>query len=355
METLSAWLELIPPSIRQTVYFLIFNSTWTYVVGEITQNVSQVDRVWTFLPTLYTAYYAFAPYFSWAPEELQKLGPSSRAQLLFAVQFMWMCRLSYNTYRRGLFALSDEDYRWKPLREAMPGILFKLFSLFFIAIAQNIILFIFGLPAYSSLTETSNIPLGFSDFALAGISLTLVALEFVSDNQQYAYQTWKRTSATKVDSSYAWPGARLAFTEADRSRGFITRGLWGWSRHPNFACEQSFWITQTFFPILASPSAFHSHILRSSLKPPYSAFSFFISLPVLPAITVCLLFYSSTLFSEHLSSQKYPAYKAYQKRVGMFFPAETILRGLWLSITGQKKEVDRLTYGDSLVSTKKTQ
>jgi len=81
-----------------------------------------------------------------------------------------------------------------------------------------------------------------SDYALAALSLTIVAFEFVSDNQQYAYQTWKRTNAAKVDASYAWPGARLAFTEADRNRGFITRGLWAWSRHPNFACEQAFWV-----------------------------------------------------------------------------------------------------------------
>lgn len=59
-----------------------------------------------------------------------------------------------------------------------------------------------------------------------------------------------------------WPGARLQWTEDDRQRGgfhsiiveyfrdlhfffigFITRGLWAISRHPNCTCEQSFWVS----------------------------------------------------------------------------------------------------------------
>ena len=33
----------------------------TYLLSIITGNVSQVDRVWTFLPTIYTAYWALLP------------------------------------------------------------------------------------------------------------------------------------------------------------------------------------------------------------------------------------------------------------------------------------------------------
>ena len=32
-----------------------------YVLSVITGNVSQVDRLWTFLPTMYTAYFALLP------------------------------------------------------------------------------------------------------------------------------------------------------------------------------------------------------------------------------------------------------------------------------------------------------
>ena len=33
----------------------------TYLLSIITGNVSQVDRLWTFLPTIYTAYWALLP------------------------------------------------------------------------------------------------------------------------------------------------------------------------------------------------------------------------------------------------------------------------------------------------------
>ncbi|EJD49633.1 DUF1295-domain-containing protein [Auricularia subglabra TFB-10046 SS5] len=340
-------MDAVPPTLRQPVYFLLFNCAWTYVVSELTDNVSQVDRVWTFLPTLYTAYYAFGPALSWAPPEVQQIrgGLSDRALLMFTLQFIWMCRLSYNTYRRGLFSLKDEDYRWVPLRKAMPGILFKLFNFGFIAITQNILLFMFGLPAHDALTQRPRIPLGTTDYALTAVALTLLVIEFTADNQQYAFQTWKHSGAPAgvPDASYAWPGARIRFTEADRKRGFMARGLWGWSRHPNFACEQAFWVVQTLFPILAAPKMRAHPIENASLD---------LLRPLAPAIGVLVLFFSSTLFTEKLSSSKYPAYKAYKKRVGMFLPQETVLRGLFLQLFGNKEQIDEQVWGNELAEKK---
>ena len=119
-----------------------------YILSLITGNVSQVDRLWTFLPTLYTAYYALLPL--WPRTQQTALLPytpetvhesyvatfSPRALLMLAlivsclcfdrkshlmrsnpgyldVQVLddpylsvWpfslaACRLSYNTFRRG--------------------------------------------------------------------------------------------------------------------------------------------------------------------------------------------------------------------------------------------------------------
>ena len=33
MSELAAWLDLVPPTLRHPVVFLLFNCTWTYVVG----------------------------------------------------------------------------------------------------------------------------------------------------------------------------------------------------------------------------------------------------------------------------------------------------------------------------------
>ena len=95
-------------------------------------------------------------------------------------------------------------------------------------------------------------PLSTSDFVLAALALVLLAIEFTADNQQYAYQSYKRAFLTKekgvekgvepYDDKKHWLGARLAWTPGDARRGFVTRGLWAYSRHPNFFCEQAFWV-----------------------------------------------------------------------------------------------------------------
>jgi steroid 5-alpha reductase family enzyme len=90
-----------------------------------------------------------------------------------------------------------------------------------------------------------------SDYVLASLALLVLFLEFTADNQQYAYQTYKHaflakekgaTDVKPYDESKQWIGARLSWTPDDARRGFITRGLWRYSRHPNFACEQLFWV-----------------------------------------------------------------------------------------------------------------
>lgn len=60
-------MTTIPPTFVWPVQFLLFNTIWTYVVSVITGNLSQVDRVWTFLPTIYTAYFALLPYWPSKP------------------------------------------------------------------------------------------------------------------------------------------------------------------------------------------------------------------------------------------------------------------------------------------------
>jgi len=69
----------------------------------------------------------------------------------------------------------------------------------------------------------------------------------------------------------------------------------------------------------------------------------------LPAIAQSILFFLSTLYTEEISSSKYPeAYAAYQERVGMFSPSMTLFKALKLKfVDGEKKakEVDRLVWG----------
>jgi hypothetical protein len=68
--------------------------------------------------------------------------------------------------------------------------------------------------------------------------------------------------------------------------------------------------------------------------------------PLAPSLALCLLFLSSTCFTESISASKYPrGYAAYRARVAMFSPVLTPVWGALLSLTGKKAEVEELVWG----------
>lgn len=111
---------------------------------------------------------------------------------------------------------------------------------------QNGILYGLGYPAYLAL-RNPNTPLGPIDAFLTTLVLLDLVIEFTADNQQYSFQTFKHSKAPRVQkpSSEEWVLAKQRWTEHDVKTGFVNRGLWAWSRHPNFAAEQLFWVFAT--------------------------------------------------------------------------------------------------------------
>jgi steroid 5-alpha reductase family enzyme len=148
------------------------------------------------------------------------------------------------------------------------------------------------------------------------VFLTVLAGETIADNQQWAFQTQKYAllnGGTTVSASSSTPLRRskrkatientLSSLPGEYSLGFITTGLFKYSRHPNFFCEISLWFTQLAF-IAARPGFTSSPFLVASIG----------------AILLFLLFLGSTTFTEWISTQKYPKYKDYQKTTSMLVP-----------------------------------
>ena len=121
------------------------------------------------------------------------------------------------------------------------------------------------------------------------------------------------------------------------------------------------WII-TLMPLLSPspPSLLQRHeilplraIIMATMNPDFHQFfldKFPTILHQLPALALSALFISSTFFTESISSPKYPAYKAYQKRVAMFWPPMTLIKALKIKLfDGEKeeKEVKRLVWGGS--------
>ncbi|GHJ89330.1 hypothetical protein NliqN6_5732 [Naganishia liquefaciens] len=317
----------------------------TYVMSVLTRNVSQVDRMWTTFPVIYSLHFALFPL----------LNEHGSAFVHNLPRVLWCVRLTYHTARRGLYSFNEEDYRYTQWRKMVPAWFFQLFSFFFVSGAQSILLLAMALPLHNALVTPANehkasllaLPLGLhlSDIALACLSVLTIYLQWISDNQQYSYQTYKHALKASPPDNQAiqkhkvWQhgSSRIEWTPRDIKRGFLTRGLFRWSRHPNFACEQVMWLLQSLFPLLSGrPSELTKARWMVLMNPLYTA------------LAMSMLFVSSTWFTESLSSAKYPEYRDYQTLVGEFAVQSTIWKGVWARLTGLRPRLVEVVWGQGL-------
>jgi steroid 5-alpha reductase family enzyme len=253
-----------------------------FVVSAITDNYSQVDKLWSIMPVPYVWIVAYATDFQ------------PRMNLMALLVTLWAIRLTFNFARRGgyswKFWTGEEDYRWSILR-AKPGFeqkwKWQLFNLLFISAYQMALILMFTLPAVKAMTSTT--PLRFVDYLVAGIILLLIVMEFVADQQQYNYQQAKYAKIKNGEPLNDY--YKLGFTHT---------GLWAYMRHPNYAAEQSIWIVFYFFSVIAT-----GHWVNWSIA---------------GCLLLVLLFVGSSDFSEAISLKKYPEYARYRNKVGRFLP-----------------------------------
>jgi steroid 5-alpha reductase family enzyme len=137
--------------------------------------------------------------------------------------------------------------------------------------------------------QFDNGDIGIWDFLVAGMALFFLALETAADEQQWKYQTekWRLKKEGKL-------------LRGDFAKGFLDKGLWAISRHPNYLGEQGFWVSFYFFSVVAS--------------------SQWLNWSVVGCLLLLILFQGSSNFSEEISASKYPEYRAYQSRVPRFIP-----------------------------------
>lgn len=260
--------------------YLVF-AALCFVVSTLTDNYSQVDKLWSIMPAVYAwmiAYHA---------------GMEPRLVLIAGLISLWAVRLTFNFARRGgyswKFWTGEEDYRWAILR-AKPEFAAKwkwfLFNLFFISFYQMGLVMLITLPMVKTLGGG---PLALADYLLAGAVVLVVILEFIADQQQWNYQKEK----------YRLKNAGLPLTGI-YEKGFTHTGLWAFMRHPNYAAEQTVWILIYGFSVIAT--------------------GVWINWTIAGCLLLVVLFKGSSDFSEKISEEKYPAYKEYQKRVPRFVP-----------------------------------
>jgi len=275
------------PAEWQAVYTLLIIAAavtaLTFIVGELTRNNSQVDKIWSIVPIVYT--WVVAGYADYSP----------RLVLMSLLVTLWGIRLTTNFALKGAYQWrfwgGEEDYRWVVLREKpefKPRWKWTLFNLFFISGYQNALILLFTLPTIVAF-QNNTVPLGLFDYIVAGLMFFFIAFETLADVQQWKFQSRKHAMVKAGET-----------LSGDYKKGFLDKGLWAYSRHPNYFAEQAIWLCFYFFSVAASGQWFNWSIAGGLL--------------------LLVLFQGSSSFSEEISAGKYSAYKAYQKKVSRFIP-----------------------------------
>jgi steroid 5-alpha reductase family enzyme len=243
-----------------------------WLLSVVTREYSWVDRIWSIVPPVYVG--VFAAQAGWS---------DMRLDVMTALTTAWGARLTFNFWRKGGYAPGGEDYRWAVLRARMSPALYQVFNVVFIAGYQNVLLLLIALPAWRARQHPT--PMEPLDWALAALFLLLLAGETLADQQQWDFHAQKRDAAARGEAT---------------DPPFLTTGLWAWSRHPNFFCEQAQW--WVLYAIGAR------------------AAGVWIDATLAGAVLLTLLFHGSTQFTEALTLAKYPGYAAHQRTVSRLLP-----------------------------------
>ncbi len=257
---------------------------YCFIVGELTNNNSQMDKLWSILPEIYVWVIAI------------KSGMQPRLVIMAILATLWGIRLTYNFAKKGAYKLKfwtgEEDYRWVILREReefKPHWKWAFFNLFFISLYQNVLVLIITFPALVSMN--SAVTFHWMDVVAIVLMLSCIIFEAIADSQMWKFQCKKKALLAE--------GKTLDEMPAPYNKGFCTVGLWNFSRHPNYAAEQGTWICFYLFSIGAGIGIFNWSLIG--------------------ALLLIILFIGSSTFAEDISKSKYPEYTTYQKKVSRFF------------------------------------
>ncbi|OMJ29750.1 hypothetical protein AYI69_g727 [Smittium culicis] len=266
------------------------------------RNYSYVDRLWSLTPVIYSLVYV-ASLLANSPA----IATNSRTLYVSFAIFVWGSRLTYNFYRRDGYSLDTEDYRWEHVRRIISNAaLWEIFNFVFISFFQMYLLLALTFPLrllYVSDNSSLASPPSLLDYVFILYLLLLVLVETVADQQQFNYQTAK----------YAYIKAKKdnrANIDYRYEIGFVHTGLFSYSRHPNYFCEQLFWLSISIYSIYSSNCFATESIAQNYLN----------SLYLVGSLTLIVLFHFSTMLAENISSSKYPLYSLYASKTSRVVP-----------------------------------
>ncbi|CAM3106190.1 DUF1295 domain-containing protein [Skermania piniformis] len=218
----ATWLAFGPDTEWRWLDALIADLIGTVVVfgfSRAYRNSSCYDAYWSVVPPALTIYW-------WVSGDLPADDP--RGWLMLGVMLVWAVRLTGN-WVYSWPGLAHEDWRY-PLLRGRAGRAEAAVDLVAIHLVPTLQVFLATVPAYVVVSHGGARGIGWLDIVATVVGLGAVLLEFVADQQMHRFV--RRRAPGQV----------------------LDRGLWSWSRHPNYFGEFGFWVSMALFGVAAAPA-----------------------------------------------------------------------------------------------------
>lgn len=255
-DTGQLWLNGLIADLIATVVIFVFS--------RIYRNSSFYDPYWSVIPPLLAFYW-------WIRSD--EPSNTTRWWLMMAVMLVWAVRLTAN-WVTTFPGMHHEDWRYPMVRERAGRFAFVA-DLFGIHVFPTLQVFAGLIPVYVVATRAGE-PFGALDIVAVVIGAGAVALETVADLQMHRFAA--TTSPGQV----------------------MDRGVWAWSRHPNYFGECGVWLSFGLFGLAAAPGSWW--VLAG-------------------VVTMVAMFVGVSIpMMEQRSLQRRPAYRDVVHRVSVFVP-----------------------------------
>lgn len=250
------WLDTLVADLLATVAIFVFSRAY--------RNSSFYDAYWSVIPPLLLFYWWYRS------TDVDLL----RVWLITVVVMLWAIRLTAN-WVYAFPGLHHEDWRY-PMFKQRAGRFEILADLVAIHLIPTLQVFLAMVPVYVAVTRPGPGLVWLAWIAFV-VGLAAVALELVADVQMHRFVAERRSGAA------------------------MDRGLWSWSRHPNYFGEFSFWAALALFGIAAAPADWWWLILG--------------------ALAILAMFLGASIpMMEQRSLARRPAYQDVVDRVSRFVP-----------------------------------
>lgn len=206
--SLDWWLALLVADVAATVVTFLFSLLF--------QNASVYDPYWSVQPPVILVAFAMG-------RELTVLG----VLLLFAVSF-WAIRLTAN-WAYTFKGLDHQDWRYTMLKEKT-GVFYPVINFVGIHMVPTLVVYGCVLPAVYAIRE--GLAANVASVLLLLVSMGAATMQGIADVEMHRFRSC-------------------------RDGAFIRRGLWKYSRHPNYLGEILMWWGVGLSVVCAAPRAWY--------------------------------------------------------------------------------------------------